>query len=48
MAEEIDLLDPSVWDRVSNQTQPEFLRQAEMMVQGTVTVLSEPICEQRP
>jgi hypothetical protein len=38
MAEEIDLLDPSVWDGVSSHAQHEFLRQAEMMVKGTVTV----------
>jgi hypothetical protein len=38
MAEEIDLLDPSVWDNISNQMQREFLRQAEMMVKGSVTV----------
>jgi hypothetical protein len=38
MAEEIDLLDSLIWENVSAQTQREILRQAEMMVNGSVTV----------
>jgi hypothetical protein len=38
MLDEIDLLNPSVWDGVSDEVQLEILRQAEMMIKGSITV----------
>jgi hypothetical protein len=35
---DVNLLSPDLWDEVSDNAQSEILRQAEMMVKGTITV----------
>jgi hypothetical protein len=40
MADELDLLDPSVWDEVSDDAQRELLHHGEEMVKTTLTLAS--------